>query len=244
MRWSQALRPTWSLAALGLALSLLAAPMAARAQDDDEDDQDNGRSGTVRIYESRDDNSAAQRGGYLGVQVQDVTRTLQRARNLPTEQGAMVSRVEQNSPADRSGIRRGDVIVELNGDKIEDSADLIRTVRRLDTGENARITLWRGGSLRTITAELGERPPQSRPDMPPDMGRRSGNDEDIPMPQRPPSMGDRGFGDRDQVRQQIRELQDQLRQLREEMRALRMELRRERDNRDDDSRSRNDRDDD
>jgi membrane-associated protease RseP (regulator of RpoE activity) len=235
------------LAALGLALSLLIAPMAARAQDD-EDDQDNGRSGTVRIYESpgsRDGNSA-RGGGYLGVQVQDVTRTLQRARNLPTEQGAMVSRVEPGSPADRSGIRRGDVIVEVNGDKIEDSAGLIRTVRRLDSGENARVTLWRGGSLRTISAELGDRP--QRPEMPPDMGRRSGNDEDIPTPAAPPSMGDRGFGgDRDQMRQQIRELQDQLRQLREEMRALRMELRQSRDNRDnrdEDNRSRNDRDDD
>jgi membrane-associated protease RseP (regulator of RpoE activity) len=232
------------LAALGLALSLLVAPMAARAQDD-EDDQDNGRQGTVRIYESKDGNNSARSGGYLGVQVQDVTRTLQRARNLPTEQGAMVSRVEPSSPADRSGIRRGDVIVEVNGDKIEDSADLIRTVRKLDSGENARVTLWRGGSLRTITAELGERP-QVRPDMPPDMGRRSGNDEDIPMPPMPPSMGDRGFSDRDQVqvRQQIRELQDQLRQLREELRALRMELRQSRDNGDDDSRSRNNRDDD
>lgn len=236
MTRSHALRPAWSLAALGLALSLLVAPMAARAQDD-ENDQDNGRPGTVRIYEHRDDNSASG-GGYLGVQVQDVTRTLQRARNLPTGAGALVNRVEQDSPADRTGIRRGDVIVEVNGDKVEDSADLIRVVRRLDAGENARITLWRGGSLRTITSQLGERP-QGRPDMPPDMGRRSGNDEDVPMPMLPPT-----FGDRDQVRQEIRDLQNQLQQLRDEVRALRAELRRSRGNSEDYNRSRNNRDDD
>jgi membrane-associated protease RseP (regulator of RpoE activity) len=233
MPLSQALRPVGSLAALGLALSLLVAPMAARAQDD-QDDQDNGRS-TVRIYQNKGDNSG---GGYLGVQVQDVTRTLQRARNLPTEEGALVNRVEPGSPADRNGIRRGDVIVEVNGDKIQDSADLIRSVRQIDAGNRVRITLWRSGALRTITAQLDERP-KNRPGTPPNMGGwGTGNDDnDTPMPMPPPTMGDR-----DQVRQQIRELRKELEQLRQEVQALRSELHQSND--DNDNRSRDNGDDD
>lgn len=240
MNLSRVLRPVWSLAALGLALSLLAVPMAARAQDDDEDDNDNPRQGTVRIYERNDQrNDRVSAGGYLGVQVQDVTRTLQRARNLPTDQGALVSRVEQDSPADRNGVRRGDVIVEVDGEKIDGSNDLIRVVRGIEPGKNARITLWRAGSLRTVNVQLGDRP-QGRPGVHPDMGRwpAGDDDEDRIMPP-PPS----GFGDREQVRQQIRELRSELEQLRSELRALRAELRRSRDYEDDYSRRRNDRDD-
>ncbi|HLQ67472.1 MAG TPA: PDZ domain-containing protein [Candidatus Limnocylindrales bacterium] len=240
MPLSQALRPAGSLAALGLALSLLVAPMAARAQDD-QDDQDNGRSGTVRIYQNKDDNSASG-GGFLGVQVQDVTRALQRARNLPTEEGALVNRVEQDSPADRNGIRRGDVIVEINGDKVQDSADLIRSVRQLDAGSKVRITLWRSGALRTITAQLDVRPKTrpGMPGMPPNMGGwGTGNDDgDAPMAMpMPPTMGDR-----DQVRQQIRELRKELEQLREEVRALRAELHQSNDDNDNRSRDNGDND--
>jgi len=225
MRLSQVLRPAWSLAAFGLALSLLAAPMVARAQDDEDNDKDHDRQGTIRIY-GRDDDAA--RGGYLGVQVQDVTRTLQRARNLPTEEGALVSRVENDSPADRNGIRRGDVIVEVDRQKIENSADLIRVVRGLEAGSKIRVTLWRSGSLRTVTAELGERPKGAEMRMPPEMerwpGGRGGNDTPAPFP---------GMVDSGQVRQQIRELQDQLQELRNEVRSLREELRRSSGDRDD-----------
>jgi membrane-associated protease RseP (regulator of RpoE activity) len=226
MRLSQVLRPAWSLAALGLALSLLVAPMAARA-DDDDDDKDNGQ-GTVRIY-GRDNDDAA-RGGYLGVQVQDVTRALQRARNLPTDQGALVSRVESDSPADRNGIRRGDVIVEVDRKKVEDSGDLIRAVRDLEPGSQVRVTLWRAGSLRTVNVPLGERP-AGQGMMPPNMRMPSGVGDDV-MPLPPGGPGDR------EVRQQIRELQDQIRQLQDEIRSLRQELRRSR--RDNDDNDRND----
>lgn len=236
MNQSRALRPVWSLAALGLALSLLAMPMTARAQDDDDDDNDgNSRQGTVRIYENDRNDSDASSGGYLGVQVQDVTRTLQRARNLPTDEGALVSRVEQGSPADRNGIRRGDVIVEVSSEKIDDSKDLIRVVRGIESGRNARITLWRAGSLRTVNVQLGDRP--ARPSMPPDMGRwpAPGDDEDRVITIPPPVPDDR-----DQLRQQIRELRAQLDRLREEVRALRSEMRRSHDDDDNDDRRRND----
>src|SRR5688500_1275640 len=245
MNWSRVLRPVWSLTALALALSLLAVPMGARAQDDDDDDDDSPRQGTVRIYERNDRNDRDERGrsegGYLGVQVQDVTRTLQRARNLPTDEGALVSRVEQDSPADRNGIRRGDVIVEVDGEKIDDSRDLIRVVRGIDPGKNSRITLWRAGSLRTVNVQLGDRP-QGRPNTPPDMGRwpMPGGDDEDRVIQLPPSNDDR-----DQLRQQIRELRAQLDRLRAEIRAMRSETRSHDndDDDDDDDRRRNDRDD-
>jgi len=212
MRWPRFLRPVWSLAALGLAVTLLTVPMAARADDDDDDDNSNGRQGTVRIYGSDD-----AQGGYLGVQVQDVSRALQRARDLPTEDGALVSRVEDDSPADKAGIRRGDVITELDRDKIDNSQDLIRAVRGMEPGNKARVTLWRSGSLRTVTVTLGERPQgmgmmgMPRIHMP--------DNDDHPMPPMPPVVG----GDQD-LRQQIRDLQNQLRDLRQEVQSLRREV--------------------
>lgn len=204
MRLSRVLRPVWSLAAFGLALSLLALPVAARAADDD-NDNDNGRQ-TIRIYGGDD-----AQGGYLGVQVQDVTRALQRARNLPTDEGALVSRVEDESPADQSGIRRGDVITDVNRQKIENSADLIRVVRGLDAGSRARITVWRAGSLRTFNVQVGERPKGM-----------TGMPRVMPMPPDMPNMPDMNNGD---VQRQIRELQAQLRELRQEIQSLRQEIR-------------------
>src|SRR5512143_3857315 len=201
MRLSRALRPAWSLAAFGLALSLLTLPMVARAADDDDDNNTNGRQGTVRIYGSDDD----AQGGYLGVQVQDVTLALQRARNLPTDEGALVSRVEDDSPADQSGIRRGDVITNVNRQKIDNSADLIRVVRGLNPGDRARVTVWRSGSVRTVAVQVGERPKgmtgmgmMQHPMMPPD----------VPMAPN---------GD---MQRQIRDLQDQVRELRQEIQSL------------------------
>lgn len=226
MRLSRGLRPVWSLAALALAVSLLAAPGLARAGDDDDDEDSNGQ-GTIKIYshDSRDDESKpSQAKGYLGVQVQDVTRSLQRARNLPTEEGALINSVEPDSPADRTGLRRGDVIVEVDGQKIGDSADLIRVVRGLEPGNRVRITLWRSGSLRTITTPLAE-----RPNTPPQIkGLPGGDDDDMawttPAPM--PGMG----GNPAEMQREIKDLQDQVRQLQEELRALRNELRRSNDN--------------
>lgn len=235
MRLPRFIRPVWSFAALGLALTLLTAPVAARAADDDDDDSgDNGRQGTVRIYGGDTDT----RGGYLGIQPQDVTRALQRARNLPTGEGALVSSVEDESPADRSGIRRGDLITEVEHEKIDSSQDLVRVVRGLEPGTRVRITLWRSGSLRTVNVQLGERP-KGMPGMGmPNFRFPSGDDHEMPMP---PQVNDQD------VRRQIRELQDQLRELRQEIQSLRREMRRtnDRDDDNDHGRSRgNDNDDD
>lgn len=237
MRWSRVLRPAWSLTALGLALSLLTLPMAARAQDDDDDDNDGvRRQGTVRIYGSDEEDAA--KGGYLGVQVQDVTRALQRARNLPTDEGALVSRVEDESPADRSGIRRGDVITELDRAKIDDSKDLIRAVRDLGPGSRVRITLWRSGSLRTFNVVLAERPKGMTPGMgTPNIRIPDDDNHHPPMPPEMPSMNDR------EIRRQIQELQAELKELREEIQSLRREVRRSGDN-DRRSRDRSDEDED
>lgn len=217
MRLPRFMRPVWSLAALALALALFTAPVAARA-DDDDDNGDTGRQGTVRIYGGDDD----AQGGYLGVQVQDLTRALQRARNLPTDEGALVSRVEDESPADKAGIRRGDLITEVDREKVDSSQDLIRVVRGLSPGSRARVTLWRSGSLRTVNVQLGERPKGMMGMGMPNMRFPSGNDRPAP-----PDMNDRD------VQRQIRDLQDQVRELRQEIQSLRSELRGSND-RDDD----------
>jgi membrane-associated protease RseP (regulator of RpoE activity) len=218
---------------LGLALSTTALTPGARAQDRDEDldGQAKDKEKTVRIYRSPDGETADLRGGYLGVQVQDITRSLRRARNLTTDEGALVNRVEDESPADVAGIRRGDVIVEVGGERIEDSAALIEVVRGLKPGKEVEVELIRGGERKRVTVEVGKRPKDqvmNVPGLP--RWRDSEGAWSVPVP--PPT----GF-QRERLEglsETLRDLQEQLRTLRDtelprleqEIRMLREELRR------------------
>lgn len=253
------------LLALGFALSTLALPQAARADDKNdwdwksesgkdkatsESSDDEGSTwkvkekdgatwmskdndGSVRVYRFRRNLPADDAGGYLGVQVQDVTRALKRAKDLRTDDGALVNNVEDGSPADDAGIQRGDVIVGLNGKPIGDSGDLIGGVRGLDPGDKAKVEIERDGARKTLTVEVGKRP-RGMSMMVPNpgnwMGR--GNGDTPPMP---PPMARQFHGQNlDQLDEQLKDLQEQLqqlretdlRELREEIQGLREELRR------------------
>ena len=251
MQMSRFLRPAWSIAVLGLALSLLAVPMSARAEDDD-DDKDNEKR-TIRIYRGNDSENAVQSGAFLGVQVQDVTRALRRARDLPTSEGALVNRVEDESPAAAGGLRRGDVIVELDGTKVEDAEDLIDAVRGQEPGNRVKVTLWRSGSLKTVSVTLRERPKDFMMRSP-GFPQVRGGDEDIRIPAPPPPPGSslrrsgRASDQLEALESQLQRLRDiEIPRLENEIRALRSELRRsqeDRDRDDDDDDDDRDRDDD
>lgn len=99
--------------------------------------------------------------GYLGVSIQEVTPAVARSLGLNEARGALIGDVTPDSPAARSGIMRGDIILELNGEPVPDSRTLRLKIADMAPGATARLKILRDGSQREITATLGEFPAQS-----------------------------------------------------------------------------------
>lgn len=96
--------------------------------------------------------------GWLGVSVRNITPEMAKAYKVGGENGAMVNDVFKGDPADKAGLKRGDVIIELNGVKIKDSSDFVNKVRTLAPGSIAKIAVVRKGKHMNFNVKLGERP--------------------------------------------------------------------------------------
>ena len=94
--------------------------------------------------------------GWLGVAIQPVTRDLQRAMNLRTKQGVLISDVMQDSPAARGGLKRGDVIVSLAGEMMKDPSHLRNRIAASGSGATVKMAIVRQGKKRSIRIKLGE----------------------------------------------------------------------------------------
>ena len=93
--------------------------------------------------------------GRLGVGVQEVTQSLARSFGLDRPRGALVSQVEPGSPAEKAGLKPGDVIVAFNGKPIEQSNQLPPLVARVKPGTQAKFEIWRNGKANELTATVG-----------------------------------------------------------------------------------------
>ena len=95
---------------------------------------------------------------YLGIMVQDVTPGIAKAMNLKDMKGVLVGDVSPNGPAKKSGLQRGDVILELNGKPMEDSRQLRNTISMMDPTATVKLKLVRNGSPTDVSVKLGELP--------------------------------------------------------------------------------------
>ena len=91
----------------------------------------------------------------LGVTVQEVNQGFADSFGLPTPEGALVSNVERGSPADKAGLKSGDVIRKINGQKIIGSGDLPAVVGLATPGDKAQLEVWRQGKPLEIGVTLG-----------------------------------------------------------------------------------------
>ncbi|MCW8919332.1 MAG: DegQ family serine endoprotease [Gammaproteobacteria bacterium] len=96
--------------------------------------------------------------GWLGVLIQDVTRELAESFGMSKPAGALVAKVQDDSPAGKAGIRVGDVIIEFNGETVHYSSDLPPLVGRVRAGSDAKVKVLRDGKTRTIKVRIGELP--------------------------------------------------------------------------------------
>jgi serine protease Do len=112
------------------------------------------------IDDLRDDGKVDR--GWLGVAIQGVDEDLAKALRLDKPRGALVSRVEDGSPAQKAGVRRGDVVLDFNGKPIERVGELSRAVASVDAGTRAEVVVWRDGKQETLRAEIGKMPTEQQ----------------------------------------------------------------------------------
>ena len=96
--------------------------------------------------------------GYLGVQIQPLTRDLAEGLGVEQSKGALVNSVEANAPAAKAGLRSGDVLTAVNGSPIADARDLSRRIAGLKPGSKVELTYLREGHERSASADLGTLP--------------------------------------------------------------------------------------
>ncbi|NQY38482.1 MAG: Do family serine endopeptidase [Henriciella sp.] len=96
--------------------------------------------------------------GWLGVTITNVDEDMADAVGLKDAKGAIVTRVTAGSPAEDSGLERGDIIVKINGQSVDDATITTRVVGSLLAGSENEFELYRNGKRRTIDVKVGERP--------------------------------------------------------------------------------------
>jgi len=96
--------------------------------------------------------------GRLGVTIQGVSKELADSFGLKKPQGALVAAVEPRSPADKAGIKTGDIILAVDGRDIDNSVDLPRVIGDSRPGTQVKLKIWRQGETKELSASLGEAP--------------------------------------------------------------------------------------
>jgi len=99
--------------------------------------------------------------GWLGVQIQDLDESMARALKLDERYGAIISHVIKNSPAEEGGIQSQDVIIEVDGSKVIDSANLKNLISGGRPKDKTTITVVRNGKKTSLEITLGTRPNES-----------------------------------------------------------------------------------
>ena len=130
--------------------------------------------------------------GYLGVQVQPVTKDIADGLGLDKAKGALVDHAENGTPAAKAGLKSGDVIESVNGAPVNDARDLSRRIAWLKPGTEVKLAYLRNGKSDTATVELGVLPSDGK------MASRGGDSFQGGQPRLGLSLapaGDVGLGD-------------------------------------------------
>jgi C-terminal processing protease CtpA/Prc len=113
------------------------------------EDDPNEAQGDVQVFLGTD-------GSWLGVETSEVTQQKAKDLKLPAERGAVVGKVLTDSPAAKAGLQQNDVITEINGQRVEGTAQFRRMIHEIPAGRSLQLTVWRDGRSQTVTATLGK----------------------------------------------------------------------------------------
>jgi serine protease Do len=96
--------------------------------------------------------------GWIGVQIQPVTKDIADSLGMKAEEGALVAEPQANGPAAKAGIRSGDVITKVNDETVKDARSLARRISSIAPGTSVKLAVVRGGKEETVSLTLGELP--------------------------------------------------------------------------------------
>jgi len=96
--------------------------------------------------------------GWLGINVQEVDEKLAEYFKVDESRGVLVVKVLPDSPAEKSGLTDGDIILKFNGKEVKDLRSLLKMVGRAEVGKKVKAEILRNGKPKTVTVEIGERP--------------------------------------------------------------------------------------
>lgn len=94
--------------------------------------------------------------GFLGVSMRDLTPSAKQLVSYDMEFGALIDRVGPDTPADKAGLKRFDIIMEYNNEKVRDYTHLIGLIQRSEVGVQIPMTIWRNQQKIQLTAEISE----------------------------------------------------------------------------------------
>jgi serine protease Do len=96
--------------------------------------------------------------GYLGATIQDVSPEIAESLGKPDLKGALVDELSPGGPAQKAGVKAGDIVLALNGSPVKGATDLTRQVAASRTGDDLRLSILRDGQTLTLVARSGLRP--------------------------------------------------------------------------------------
>jgi serine protease DegQ len=96
--------------------------------------------------------------GWIGVEPQDITPELAESFGLKQKSGAIIAGVLKGGPADKAGIRPGDILLTVEGKPINDTTDMLNLIAQLVPGKKAKMTLLRKSAQTTVDVTIGKRP--------------------------------------------------------------------------------------
>lgn len=94
--------------------------------------------------------------GFLGVAIQPLTQDLAESFQLKTNEGVLIADVNAGGPAEKAGLQRGDVVVQLDGKPVTDMTSFRNRIAMLEPGKQAKLEVMRDGQAKTISVELGK----------------------------------------------------------------------------------------
>jgi serine protease Do len=122
--------------------------------------------------------------GWLGVEIQPVSKDIADSIGLQDAKGAIVSQAQEGGPALKAGIKAGDVITAVGGQEVDSPRELARAIGAIQPGKSVEVTVWRAGKSETLNLELGTLP---NPD------KQASNDQDKQQQAEPSSLADLGL---------------------------------------------------